>query len=126
MSRHEATGTGARAKAPAPAPADVRGLPAAWDEAAAEIERAAEVVAQYAPNVVGPEQQLIARGGARQLIDCASELRAALRHPDTCTCGHPMVVHDINKKKVRTVCSVHEGPKAIACGCLTYTPQEVT
>lgn len=61
----------------------------------------------------------------RNLIGIVEQLTGRSR-PDDCTCGHPMVVHDINKKKVRTACSVHEGPKAIACGCLTYTPQEVT
>lgn len=42
-------------------------------------------------------------------------------------CGHGAERHELKKgTRIRTVCTVHTGPKATPCGCPHFTPEEVT
>lgn len=54
---------------------------------------------------------LTMRGRARQLAECAAQLRAAIARPDVCGCGHPAVSHAIRADKTRGACSASEGER---------------
>lgn len=40
--------------------------------------------------------------------------------PRGCRCGHSEAYHGISRAGLRTVCTVHDGPQGVACGCRQY------